>query len=49
MPGPDDLPRRPEMPDVMTVTGITGPKLATHNVTGTGLEGAVPYMPKGPA
>lgn len=29
----------------LKVTGFSGPLLATHNVTGTGLEGAVEYTP----
>ncbi|HEX2861131.1 MAG TPA: family 16 glycoside hydrolase, partial [Lacunisphaera sp.] len=33
----------------INVTGLTGPLLATENVTGTGLEGAVPYVAPKPA
>ena len=32
----------------INVTGISGPLLATKDVTGTGLEGAVPYVPPTP-
>ncbi len=39
--------RNAELRDI-SVTGITGPTLATSNVTGTGLAGAVPYTPRGP-